>query len=219
MNFSPPRPVAPGRPKDPEKRAAILDAAMRLFPARGYDGVSMDAIAQQAGVSKLTVYSHFDDKESLFAAAVTTCCEELLPHGVFEPAGDQSVRAALTAIAQGFTELIMDERAIKLHQIMIAQAGQKPRLTEIFFGAGPRRTLDEMETFLRQAAAAGALDVPNPAHAAAHFFCLLKGIRHMSVLVGMCPLPTLEERREHIEEVVDIFLRAFSAKACIEDAR
>ena len=55
----------PGRPKDLGKRAAILDAAMALFPSRGYDGVSMDAIAQSASVSKLTVYNHFADKESL----------------------------------------------------------------------------------------------------------------------------------------------------------
>lgn len=213
MNFLPQRSAAPGRPKDPEKRAAILEAAQRLFPDRGYDGVSMDAIAQAAGVSKLTVYSHFDDKESLFAAAVTTCCEDLLPHGVFEPSAGQPVREALTAIAQGFTGLIMDPRAIKLHQVMVGQAGQSPRLAEVFFAAGPRRTLDEMESFLRQAHAAGTLDVPNPAHAAAHFFCLLKGIRHMRVLVGLADLPTPAEREEHIAEVVDVFARAFAPGA------
>lgn len=219
MNFLPHRPAAPGRPKDPEKRAAILEAAMRLFPERGYDGVSMDVIAQAAGVSKLTVYSHFEDKESLFAAAVTTCCEDLLPHGVFEPVTGQAVREALTTIGRSFTDLIMDERAIKLHQIMVAQAGQKPRLTDIFYAAGPKRTLDEMESFLRQAQATGALEVANPAHAAAHFFCLLKGIRHMSVLVGKSPLPTAAERQEHIAEVVDIFLKAFAPTARAEGAR
>ncbi len=71
---SPPSP--PGRPKDMEKRAAILDAAMSLFPARGYDGASVEAIAQAAGVSKLTVYSHFADKEALFGAAVAECCAQ-----------------------------------------------------------------------------------------------------------------------------------------------
>ena len=71
MTISPLRPNAPGRPKDPEKRNAILEAAMQLFPSRGYDGVSMDALAQAAGVSKLTVYSHFEDKEALFDATDT----------------------------------------------------------------------------------------------------------------------------------------------------
>ena len=84
MNLLNPTPGAPGRPKDMEKRAAIMDAAMLLFPSRGYDNTSVDAIAQAAGVSKLTVYSHFVDKEGLFAAAVTECCAQLLPHRLFE---------------------------------------------------------------------------------------------------------------------------------------
>ena len=62
--------AAPGRPKDPGKGAAILDTAKRLFLALGYEGVSMDQIAADAGVSKLTVYSHFGDKDALFAEAV-----------------------------------------------------------------------------------------------------------------------------------------------------
>ncbi|OCG89579.1 TetR/AcrR family transcriptional regulator, partial [Xanthomonas euvesicatoria] len=57
----------PGRPKDLGKRAAILGAARTMFMEQGYAGVSMDGIAAQAGVSKLTVYSHFGDKESLFS--------------------------------------------------------------------------------------------------------------------------------------------------------
>jgi TetR/AcrR family transcriptional repressor of mexJK operon len=219
MNFLPARPAAPGRPKDPEKRAAILEAAMALFPARGYDGVSMDAIAQQAGVSKLTVYSHFADKEALFSAAVSECCEQQLPHQVFEPALNQPVREALTAIAHGFMDLIMDERAVTLHRIMVARAGQNGRLTELFFDAGPRRTLLDMEKFLRQAHQSGSLHVPNPDRAAEHFFCLVKGIRHMHVLIGMCPIPDAAERTEHIDEVVDLFVRAYQPAACTGSAK
>ncbi len=69
----------PGRPKDLEKRAAILEAAKQLFVKQGFEGTSMDAIANKAGVSKLTVYSHYRDKETLFAAAVSSKCEEQMP--------------------------------------------------------------------------------------------------------------------------------------------
>ncbi len=212
MNFLPQRPASPGRPKDPEKRAAILDAAQRLFPDRGYDGVSMDAIAQAAGVSKLTVYSHFEDKESLFAAAVTTCCEDLLPHRVFTPADGQPMHDVLEAIGRGFIDLVMDPRAIKLHQVMVGQAGQSPRLAEVFFDAGPRLALDEMEAFLRHAHAAGTLDAPRPAQAAAHFFCLLKGLRHMRVLVGLAAPMTPAERESHLADVVELFERAYAPR-------
>ena len=194
-----------------EKRTAILESAMALFPPRGYDGVSMDAIAQHAGVSKLTVYSHFADKEALFSAAVTECCAQMLPHRLFEPDPGLPVREALFLIARAFIDMMMDERALSLHRVMIGQAGQNLRLTELFFSAGPRAALQEMERFLAQAQAAGALCVPHPGRAAEHFFCLLKGVRHMRVLVGLCPVPSPRERDAHVNEVVDIFVRAFAA--------
>jgi TetR/AcrR family transcriptional regulator, mexJK operon transcriptional repressor len=196
-----------------EKRAAILDAAMALFPSRGYDGVSVDAIAQMAGVSKLTVYSHFTDKEALFGAAVTECCAQMLPHRLFVPDPKLAVEAALFEIARAFMDLMMDERTISLHRVMISQAGQNSRLAEVFFGAGPRATLQEMESFLRQAGAAGSLRVDDPSRAAEHFLCLLKGVRHLRVLVGLCNVPTPAERDEHVHEVVQVFLRAYAPGA------
>ena len=53
-----PKPAGPGRPKDPGKRAAILDAAKRLFVAQGFDGVSMDQIASDAGVHTIALARH-----------------------------------------------------------------------------------------------------------------------------------------------------------------
>lgn len=49
------------------KRRAILDAAQEVFDARGYEAATMDAVAQKAGVSKGTLYNHFQNKEDLFA--------------------------------------------------------------------------------------------------------------------------------------------------------
>ena len=65
-----PRGAGPGRPKDLGKRAAILETAKEMFIEQGFNGVSMDGIAAGAGVSKLTVYSHFGDKETLFFEAI-----------------------------------------------------------------------------------------------------------------------------------------------------
>ena len=203
----------PGRPKDMEKRAAILDAAMALFPARGYDGCSVEAIAQAAGVSKLTVYSHFADKEALFGAAVTECCAQMLPHRLFEPGPGLPVGAALLGIGRAFLDLMMDERAVMLHRVMVSQAGQDRRLAEIFFSAGPRAALQEMESFLRAADAEGNLCVPTPARAAEQFFSMLKGVRHMRVLVGLCAPPVAAERDAHVAEIVALFLRAYAPRA------
>ena len=102
----------PGRPKDLEKRAAILEAAKRLFTTQGFDGTSMDAIAAAAGVSKLTVYSHFQDKERLFTAAVECDCEEQLPAELFLADLKGPIRKQLMTIAAAFFALVTSEEAI-----------------------------------------------------------------------------------------------------------
>lgn len=206
-------PKGPGRPKDPEKRAAILDAAKRLFPLRGFDGVSMDAIAAEAGVSKLTVYSHFRDKDTLFAETVKAKCEEQLPEDVFraEP-GRGPIREQLRAIATGFHGLILSAESVAFYRMMAAQGESSGKLAELFYQAGPRRILDAFEAFLVAAQQTGSLDVPDARRAAGHFFCLIKGEAHMRQLIG-CPLCGSDcEGPEHIESVLDLFLRAYGAR-------
>ena len=51
-----------------QKHLDILEAASNLFKECGFSDVSMDAIADRAGVSKRTVYNHFGSKEALFEA-------------------------------------------------------------------------------------------------------------------------------------------------------
>ena len=57
------------------KAESILAAAKRAFLAAGFEAVSMDAIAREAGVSKATVYAHFGSKEELFGAVIEGECE------------------------------------------------------------------------------------------------------------------------------------------------
>jgi AcrR family transcriptional regulator len=49
-------------------RALVLDAARRVFLARGYHGATLEQIADEAGFSKGVVYSQFDSKADLFLA-------------------------------------------------------------------------------------------------------------------------------------------------------
>ncbi len=54
-----------------ETRQKILEAAGRLFRERGYDGVGVDAIMAEVGLTAGGFYSHFESKEALFAAAMS----------------------------------------------------------------------------------------------------------------------------------------------------
>jgi TetR/AcrR family transcriptional repressor of mexJK operon len=202
-------PNGPGRPKDPAKRRAILDAAKTLFLSHGYANTSMDAVAAEAGVSKLTVYSHFNDKETLFSSAVMAKCEEQLPPLFFELPAGIPVENVLLNIARGFHQLINSDESVNLHRLMMALGTQDPKLSQIFFEAGPERMVQGMERLLKRIDETGALSIDLPRNAAEHFFCLIKGAGNFRLLY-CCGEPLSEEAaKSHVQEVVGLFMRAY----------
>lgn len=213
---SPPRPAssrarkgaAPGRPKDPGKRAAILETAKRLFVGQGYAGTSVEQIAAGAGVSKLTVYSHFGDKERLFVEAVKAQCLAQMPDEVFVRPG-RDIRASLQDIAEHFHGLVSSEPAIGLQRVLMVDGRDNPKLCELFWEAGPARISAGLVRFLDEAVEAGQLDIPDTTLAAEQFLWLLKQPVNMRILLpGICELKGHDEAR-HVREVVELFLRAY----------
>lgn len=61
----------------PQRRSAILTAAMEVFAAHGYHGSSLDEIAVTAGISKALIYEHFSSKKELHAELMATHVAEL----------------------------------------------------------------------------------------------------------------------------------------------
>ncbi|TAN08865.1 MAG: TetR/AcrR family transcriptional regulator [Rhodanobacteraceae bacterium] len=209
MNASPERCNGPGRPKDLEKRAAILEAAKRLFPEHGFEGTSMDAIAAEAGVSKLTVYSHFGDKESLFIETIRCKCDALLPGEPFAVDVNAPVRGQLLRVARAFFGLMMSEGALGMHRTLVASSQHSPKLAKLFWEAGPVQVQAALAEMLGKEVAARQLDIADTHRAASQFFALLKGQHHSRMLFG-CGRPTPAETEAHLEATVDMFLRAYA---------
>lgn len=208
----------PGRPKDLEKRAAILDAAKRLFPTSGFEGTSMDAIAADAGVSKLTVYRHFRDKETLFVAAIRVRCEEQMPETLFDVDVQGPVRRQLEAIGRAFFALLTSPDSISLNRLLTS--GTAPaKLTQLFWEAGPQRVQAGFQEFLRKEIAAGQLVIEDVPRAASQFFALLKGEVHARMLCG-CGAPfTDADVDTHLHATVEMFMRAYGAPQAQHAAR
>lgn len=202
-------PIGPGRPKDLAKREAILEAAKALFLSLGYANTSMDAVAAAAGVSKLTVYSHFTDKQTLFGSAVMATCQTQLPELIFELPDGVPLDQVLLNIARGFQALISSDESVKLSRLIIALGSQDPGFGQFFYEAGPKRVLGEMEALLRSVAERGLLQIDNPLRAAEHFFCLIKGAPDYRLLLGCAPALSVEEAEVHVREVVGLFMRAY----------
>jgi len=210
-----PKAAGPGRPKDLGKRAAILEAAKRMFTRSGFEGASMDQIAAEAGVSKLTVYSHFGDKEALFGAAVESHCETQLPPSLFEPAPATALRERLLTIARAFFAMISSPEAIAGHRMLCTPQLAGSPLSELFWEAGPHRVQTSFAALLERRVAAGDLDIdtrdPDAIHrAAAQFFTLLKGEPHAMLVFG-CRAGKPADIEAHLVASVDLFLRAYAS--------
>ncbi|KPX27687.1 TetR family transcriptional regulator [Pseudomonas syringae pv. delphinii] len=203
----------PGRPKDPEKRKAILQSAKSLFISNGYANTSMDAIASAAGVSKLTVYSHFTDKDTLFSAAVVARCEEQMPAALFTLAEGLSTETALLNIARAFQSLVNSPESLDLHRLMVTLGTQDPNISQIFFEAGPQRLIAEMESVLVQIDQNGSLRIEHPTRAAEHFLNMIKGVHNFRLLVGCVAPADQDTAEEHVREVVMLFMRAYRPDA------
>lgn len=206
----PPERPRRGRPKDPEKREAVLDAATRLFLERGYAGTSMDAIAAAAGVAKLTVYGHFGGKARLFQAMVRRRCDAYNRPHRFDAYAALPPEKALLEIGTNFLGLLLSADSLGLYRVMVGEARRQPKMARLFFEAGPERLSTLLAGYLRGAAARGELSVRDAERDAAHFLALVKGEVHFAATLNLGRTMSREATERHVADCVALFLRAFA---------
>jgi AcrR family transcriptional regulator len=206
--MSVPRRVA-GREEPVGKAETILAAAERAFLAGGFGAVTMDAIAREAGVSKATVYAHFHGKEELFGAVIAHLSER--PFGGFpaDALDPFDIAASLTTIARRFLDLVLSPEAIALNRIIIGEVIRFPVLGQVFWTAGPERIRAQIEAFLRRAAEAGSLAIPDPRMAAEQFAALARGEIHLRSLMRLEDPADPAALDAAAASAVATFLRAF----------
>jgi AcrR family transcriptional regulator len=90
-----------GRPRSERARKAILEAAGELLLARGLSAVSMDAVAERAGVSKATIYRWWPTKETLALDALYTEWAAVVPY----PRDTGSLRGDLLSLLRPWVRL------------------------------------------------------------------------------------------------------------------
>lgn len=203
-----PSPNRAGRPKSREKEADIRRAATDLFLAHGLRGTSMDAVAQAAGVSKQTVYSHFGSKEDLFAAVIEGKVQAYRLAGE-ELSDPQGLRAELETIGERFVELLFDDEVTAMFRVVIGESVTHPQIARLFHAAGPERTIEALARRLSLYVASGELRVASEREAAVTFLNLLRGEFHMRRLMNLCPQVSVRQRREHVQACVAGFMRLF----------
>ncbi|MGC9640678.1 TetR/AcrR family transcriptional regulator [Acinetobacter pittii] len=195
-----------GRPKDLEKRARILQAAKAIFLKSGYHGTSMNQIAQEAGVTKLTVYNHFQDKVNLFICAITETCEETLCTKQFDLDTSADFYQTLFIVCSRALQIIYSPEASKLDHVLLELAAEQNPLALQFFEASHTRMENQLAEFFQKAAQLGFIQADDPIYQTELLLTLLLGVRHHKVLLGITAAPNAQELEQIIRDAIDLFL-------------
>lgn len=136
-----------GYARGDETRRRIIDAAIRLFGERGFEGASTREIAKAAGVNAPALQYYFDSKEGVYRACAEFIAETMAAH--FAPALDaaQAVLADAQASREallGAFDQVMDNLA---DYMLLSQDAQQRRLfvTHEQVGHGPSVLFDLLE--------------------------------------------------------------------------
>jgi TetR/AcrR family transcriptional regulator, mexJK operon transcriptional repressor len=196
--------------EQPTKRQQILAGARQAFAELGYERSSVDLIAARAGVSKATVYNHFEDKKALFVACFSEEADEMrlgLLAVLREPEGD--VEAALQRIGEQMVTFILSRAVNCLYRQTIAEVSRFPDIGRTLFERGPKVTHDALANYLRRWDEKGALRIDDAQGAAVQFVALCRGDLVQRSQLGMQCGP--DEVRETVARAVRTFVRAHRA--------
>ena len=197
-----------GRPRDLDKRRAIMDAASELFLERGIGATAMEAVAERARVSKMTVYSHFPDKPALLAAVFERQLKEtLLPE--LSVTGRMSAVERLCDFGERLVGYLTQPEIVRSAKLMAASADEFPELAVAFYGAGPAAVLGRVASFLEAVRTREGLSLPDPALAAEQLVSAWLGVDQMKQSLGVSGPPSPETISRRVRTATEALIKGW----------
>lgn len=190
-----------------QKRMQILDAAEELFHSVGVESTSMDQLAQEAKVSKRTVYNHFATKDLLFQAILQRMFDKLSQGGVVQFDVSLPIAQQLRQIAKDEVAMLSSDAFLRVAKIAIMQVMQRPELAKLMNdnALGCKRYL---ENFLTDACAGGALEITDIPFASKQLVYQLKSFVFYPTLFGL-ERQTKATQEHIIDEAIAMFLARY----------
>jgi AcrR family transcriptional regulator len=154
----PPRP--PGRrrarPQAQARRQAILDAALSVFAARGYEAARLDDVAAQAGVAKGTLYLYFKDKQALFEELVRGAVTPIMDRvGSAAQAPELAASQVIDMFFQLFQREVLGTKRKLLLRLIIAEGPRFPAIAAFYHREVVARGMTLMRRLATEAVARG----------------------------------------------------------------
>lgn len=187
----------------------VLEGARQIFMRDGFEGASVDDIAQAAGVSKATLYSYFPDKRLLFMEVARCECAEQADQTSVEITADAGARKVMTYVAERIMNFTTSQMGLQMYRICVAESVRFPELGEAFFSSGPEVMVARLSEYFEQAEALGELFIPDKRLASFQFAEMCKSDMWLQMILGLRTEITPEERRRVIEGAVDMFMARY----------
>jgi AcrR family transcriptional regulator len=196
-----------GRPRSETARKAILDAAADLLLAHGLGAVSMDAVAERAGVSKATIYRWWPAKETLALDALYHQWEAVRPH----PRQTGSLRGDLLSLVRPWVRVISQRPYARVVAALLTKAQTDPVFAEQFreHVIQPRR--DHARAIFQRAIERGEITADTNLEVATD---LLYGPFYLRLLQGHGPLDDRFTR-----DVLDLLIAGLSERLALPATR
>jgi TetR/AcrR family transcriptional regulator, mexJK operon transcriptional repressor len=130
----------PRRLRMAETRAAILRAARPIMLRDGLGGTTLDRVAAEGGIAKMTLYRHFPSKEALFEGLVTATCESMREGLENAPTADtdKPIANRLADELRAFTSALIEPDGLALYRLIVADGWRFPELARVFEQSGMR---------------------------------------------------------------------------------
>lgn len=185
----------PGRPAAASAEAArqrLLRTALDAFLRRGYEGASINAIAQRSAISRDTIYRQYGSKEELFRAATGYGLARLAEHLRMAVATRGSVDEVLLRVAIEINSDMSAPEAVPVLRLIIAEAHRFPDVAHRMF-EDSRVSLAPLVHYLERQRALGALEIEDGFEAAFMLSTLAFG--GVRIFLERWPRSALEKRR------------------------
>lgn len=194
-----------------QKRIHILDAAEQLFFVKGVVNSSMDEVAKTAGVSKRTVYNHFETKDVLFYAIIERMMGLLKSTSIIVFDHDETLKDQLIKIAQQECSLFKSDNFLRVAKIAFMQMMQKPEFAKQLSN-NKIGCMAYLEQFFDDAEKAKKVTIDDKTLAAMQFVYLLKSHIFYPRLYGF-DVPNDHQEHYLIEQTVELFLARYQSKS------
>lgn len=196
-----------GRPKqlDPaEREAIIIDAAERIVLAKGLAGASMEAIAQEAGMSKRTLYDVFESRAALFASMIRRM-RNRMTRPLTRPEQDQPLAERLRILLSPPDEKFSDLLPLAMLRAVITEAERQPELAHEFLQEGPYALYGMVRHELDRSVTRGEVRIGDTEAAAR----LMADMAHQSVFEHLVVFKPPHQRKEEYDRRLSLAIRVF----------